>query len=73
MFGVRLLGRFFGSQPEVGESPETVDPEIRPSAGAQQAVDLYSTDGPHGIRVIADPNGATLEYDPMSNHCDDHI
>ena len=65
-------------KPTVGESsaertPEMVDPTIRldTSPAAQPTVGLYSTEGLTGIRVVADPAGATLEYDLRSNHLND--
>lgn len=67
------LGRVFNrQQSKVGESssvetaPEIADPTTRPGASpvAQQTIDLYSTEGDTGIRVIADPNDAALEYNP---------
>jgi hypothetical protein len=71
----RVLGR---KQPKVGESSsertsEIADTTIRQdtASAAQQTVDLYSTAGPVGIRVIANPADAALEYDPKSSCCDD--
>jgi hypothetical protein len=78
--GSRTFGRLFGhQQSRVGESsseeraPEIADPAIRPSTVVQQTVDLYSTDGPTGIRFIADSTDAALEYDPRSSHYDDLV
>ena len=78
--GSRTFSRLFGrQQSNVGESsseertPEIADPAIRPSILVQQTVDLYSTDGSTGIRVIADPTDAALEYDPKSSHYDDRV
>jgi hypothetical protein len=75
----RTLGRVFGrQQSQVGQSssrrtrPEAADP-TRGSV-AQQTVDLYSTEGATGIRVVADPSDAALEYDlTLFGHCTDHL
>ncbi|CZR63528.1 uncharacterized protein PAC_13425 [Phialocephala subalpina] len=63
------FGRAFGRQKsKVGDSSaestsKIADPTIRldTTSTAQQTVDLYSTEGPIGIRVVADPTDATLD------------
>ncbi|CZR60693.1 uncharacterized protein PAC_10589 [Phialocephala subalpina] len=69
-FSSKTLGRVFGRQQStVGESSAgeralgSAGPTIRlgTASAAQQTVDLYSTEGDTGIRVIADPTDATLD------------
>jgi len=70
--GVSALFHFLKrDKSKVGESSseeraiEAADLTTRPvpNSPAQQGVDLYSTEGEIGIKVIADPTEATIEYD----------
>lgn len=82
VLGSERLGRLLSrQQSNVGESrereraPEVVGTSTRlgTSLAAPQTVDLYSTAGPTGIKVIAHPANATLEYDPKPRYCVNHF
>ncbi|PMD59029.1 uncharacterized protein K444DRAFT_531235 [Hyaloscypha bicolor E] len=67
--GSTILDRVLKRQKSTGResssetAPEIADPTTRSgtSSVAQQTVDLYSTEGDTGIRVIADPTDAALD------------
>ena len=67
--------KFGQSSLEESAAPEIADPTMRlgTCSAAHQMVDLYSTEGPIGMKVVADPTDAVLGYVPKSSHCDDNL
>jgi len=54
-------------------APEIADLRRGTSSAAQQTIDLYSTEGPIGISIVADPTDATFKYSPNSSLYRDHF